>query len=698
MGSGLTSQQACSEAKDTEFRERFSERTSDWQKDIASLLIKLRSEHGLKESGCLEVSNFLQCFSQQVAEESRVWADQPIESLPASSACASLRTVHRVNSFFCKTTGLVEPRTVNLGVSKSGVQQSFQYVPLLEQLCLLLHKHKILREEALKPALYDDGNKPVVYESWQTGQTHSGAKGLTIFIYYDDIQVANAVGNKTRRNKLGVFYFSLGVTPFRSRKRHIFLLGLLRSSYLKEYRCPILETIFRDCKALEEVGVPVECDGRSINVKGSVALFIADNLAVHTVGGLLESFSNVSKVSRYCHCSSKDIQSRFTSNSCTLRTAEEFEATVSELERGGFDRTSCLKHGINAKCAFNALTGFHIIENSPPDIAHDLYEGLVPLVISEVLTELIKSRLLTLEDINAGLVSFPYSLRDSQNPPQPLAYTRGAIKCNQTAKEAFNLVRFLPVVVGYLIPKGNPAWNILLKFVHVLRFIISPSFSEGDLSRLQDVIEDWVRCFFTHYPHRRVTPKFHYLLHYPNQIRKHGALVNVTTLRYESKNGQLKSFAKTTKNFRNICKTICKKHQQWMSVRTSQDNFFSWKVNYELCPANDKDDNNLLKKITVKGTEYRSGEIIAFKERGALQFGRIVGALYPEHLDFKFSCTKMDIVEYDAHVAAYVLKESDVSATISHKDLADFHPLHLYGGRYVVEHHLLQTLTWRPEA
>ena len=696
--SGLPLEKTCLEDKSNNDADRLNKKTSAWQRDVASLLVRLRSEHGLKESGCTEVSDFLQNFSQQVAEESRDWGDQPIESLPAIVACSSLRTTYRVNKFFSKSVEVVKPITVKLGVNRSGVQQSFQYIPLLEQLSLLLNKHALLREEALKPARYSDGGEPSSYENWQTGHIHTGTKGLTIFIYYDDVQVVNPVGNKTRHNKLGVFYFSLGVVPFRSRKRHIFLLGLLRSSYLKEYRSSILGTIYKDCKTLEDIGISVECAGQVVSVKGSVALFIADNLAIHAVGGLLESFSNVSKVSRYCHCSSADIQNRLTFRSCTLRTAEEFDATVAELEQSGFNRALCLKRGISSKCALNSLSGFHIVENAPPDIAHDLYEGLIPLVTSVVLTELVKDRFLTLDDINRALSNFPYLRDDRQNPPQPLTYRQGAIRCNQTAKEALNLVRCLPLAVGYLIPKGNTAWIILLKFLTVIRFIISPRFLEGDLARLQDLIEDWIGTFFAKYPHRRVTPKFHYLLHYPNQIRKHGALINLTTLRYESKNGQLKTFAKTTKNFRNICKTVASKHQQWMSTRINQQDFFSWKFDYELEPSCGSNDRNMTKRVTIKGTEYVSGDIVAFHHGDAIQLGQIVGTICSEDHDFKFYCTKMTINEYDAHVAAYVVKETQEYVTVEHKNLADNHPLHLYGGRFVVEHHLLQTTALRPLA
>ena len=245
-------------------------------------------------------------------------------------------------------------------------------------------------------------------------------------------------------------------------------------------------------------------------------------------------------------------------------------------------------------------------------------------------------------------------------------------------------MRFLPIAVGFLVPKYNVAWRIFLKFVFVVRFVICPNFSETDLLSLQEAIEDLIGCFFSHYSHLRVTPKFHYLLHYPSQIRKHGALFDITTLRFESKNSQVKTFAKTSKCFRNICKTIAKKHQQWISLRIAQQDFFSWKI------ANDGEVelSSIVDKVAIQGTSYAKGDIVAFIENGEPMFGEIEVVHISESYDFR--CKKMPIMEFDNHVAAYVVKASSESVTVPHKELIDYRPTCLYGGRYVVPYHLLQ--------
>ena len=138
---------------------------------------------------------------------------------------------------------------------------------------------------------------------------------------------------------------------------------------------------------------------------GSVGLLIGDNLAIHQVGGLTESFGKVQKVSRYCHCSYADIQSSRTVKNCRLRTKEEYNRVSEVLKSKGFPEKLCLKEGIRSVCVLNELRNFNIVESSPPDIAHDLHEGVVPVVVSAVLTDLVKRKLVRLEGVNQSIKS-----------------------------------------------------------------------------------------------------------------------------------------------------------------------------------------------------------------------------------------------------------------------------------------------------
>ena len=571
------------------------------------------------------------------------------------------------------------------------MKQSFQYVPLLEQLSELL-KHDELKRVCLTERSSDLADAERVFADFKTGENHRHEDGLSLIIYYDDFNVVNPVGNKVKQNKLGAFYFAVGNTPFRSRKRHIFLLALFKTSYLKGQHGPrIISTIVEDLKRLEDTGISVQDGPRSVLVKGFLSLFVGDNLAVHSIGGFFESFSRVKKVSRYCNCSSNDIQTNLSVTSCRLQTVEEYDARVDELKLRNFDRELCKEYGIKATCGFNDLRHFHIIECTPPDLAHDLYEGAVPLVIGKVLGELIKLKIVSLSEINTNITHFPYSRNDARNKPQPVSLNCGKVKCTETAKEAFNLLRLLPLIIGYKVPRDLPVWNILLSFVAIVRSFAAPKVNERDLGSIQAAVEAWLASFLHHFQGIRVTPKLHYILHYTNQIKKHGALSRITTLRFEGKHQALKQHLATSKNYKNVCKTIAEKHQQWKAEKLRSDDFFSWKDSFSPSRIHEHSDGVAgSTNVVIRGTAYRSGDVVAVTEGDDVQFGAIV-YVQRAHDGYSFVCKRLQVIEFDNHVGAFYVTKTEDEVVIKHGELADYHPLHLYGGRYVVEHHTLAT-------
>ena len=188
-----------------------------------------------------------------------------------------------------------------------------------------------------------------------------------------------------------------------------------------------------------------------------------------------------------------------------------------------------MQYGIKAECGINDLKHFHIIECCPPDLAHDVYEGVIPLVVGHVLGELIKLKVLSLSEINDNIKLFPYTANDAVNKPQLLTLSKGKVKSTQTAKESFNLLRLLPLMIGYKVPQDLPVWTILLTFLAIVRFLIARKFDEQDFGALQKKIQSWLASFVEYFQDLRIIPKLHYILHYTNQIRKHGALSRITT-------------------------------------------------------------------------------------------------------------------------------------------------------------------------
>lgn len=78
-------------------------------------------------------------------------------------------------------------------------------------------------------------------------------------------------------------------------------------------------------------------------------------------------------------------------------------------------------YGVNKNSILNKLKYFHVTSGLPPDIMHDILEGIVVVEIKCMLSVFIQDlKLFTLERLNNRIKNFPYGFPDSKNKPLPL--------------------------------------------------------------------------------------------------------------------------------------------------------------------------------------------------------------------------------------------------------------------------------------
>lgn len=89
---------------------------------------------------------------------------------------------------------------------------------------------------------------------------------------------------------------------------------------------------------------------------------------------------------RFCTGSSSDIQLHLVaSGAFSLRTKELHQTHVRQIKDTG---THCF--GVKRECVFTKnLFHFHLIFGYPPDLAHDVFEGIIPVELACCLTVLI---------------------------------------------------------------------------------------------------------------------------------------------------------------------------------------------------------------------------------------------------------------------------------------------------------------------
>ena len=84
--------------------------------------------------------------------------------------------------------------------------------------------------------------------------------------------------------------------------------------------------------------------------------------------------------------------------------------------------------------------------------------------------------------------------------------------------QMWTLARFLPLIIGQLIPEENKFWLNFLRLLDIMDILFSTSLSPEDCGYLEALISDHHTCFFELYSSLNVTPKLHNLIHMPRLI------------------------------------------------------------------------------------------------------------------------------------------------------------------------------------
>ena len=162
-----------------------------------------------------------------------------------------------------------------------------------------------------------------------------------------------------------------------------------------------------------------------------------------------------------------------------LRSEAQYDQQIQILELNPEMATA---YGLKYRCPFNVLRNFHCIWRCLSDYAHDLLEGVVPIMISRTLTAMVDSNYLTLLMINAKIRVFDYKLNDKKNKPIPLTMDRKKIVVKQNASQAECLLNLLPLWFGDIIDNNNEKWKLFLDLVNLVNLILIDEATEVMIS------------------------------------------------------------------------------------------------------------------------------------------------------------------------------------------------------------------------
>lgn len=155
---------------------------------------------------------------------------------------------------------------------------------------------------------------------------------------------------------------------------NIHVVALFHSQDLRKYGFDeILKPLIDDVKTLEMEGIEVPFSDSPL--RGTVIQVTGDNLGLHGLFGLVESFS-ATYCCRFCLTTKEELQSVFTEdNPCLIFRTKEIHAEhcAALMENPMLGST----FGVKKTCLLNTLCFYHISDNYAVDIIMHLLEGVV---------------------------------------------------------------------------------------------------------------------------------------------------------------------------------------------------------------------------------------------------------------------------------------------------------------------------------
>lgn len=483
------------------------------------------------------------------------------------------------------------------------IQNTMQYIPITETIRKLFSRQDF-RKEYFKHNMGKEGLdahicESNVYRNFCCGRVFKNTElfrlhpeSLQIQIASDDFNITNPLQSHASVYKITPVYFSIKNMPsrFLSKTDNIFLAAICFSDDLKSKETDfnnIWKLIVNDIKYLETIGIDIAED---LNIKGTITSCCFDNLGAHTSLGFVESF-RAAYYCIVCEMPSVECSHATKANPTYKRTMESYNKQlniVAESTEVNFTETK----GVKRYCLLNDINNFHILKNHNFDIMHDCAEGSIFFVLKELFEYCFQNNIFKEKELASRIKEFNYGMLSQSNHPSIIIMKKKNL--NQNASQAKCLFEKIPFILWEYQNniKLKEAWECMESLMRIIQCVYSSEITETDIQNLESDIESHLTSYQKIFK-KKLRPKQHNLLHYPDIIRDMGPLVHYSMIRYEAKHQSFKQFV--TSNFKNITSTFAKKHQQRLTTITNSfEDDITHGILFDINNAADKEKNMVL--------------------------------------------------------------------------------------------------------
>lgn len=589
------------------------------------------------------------------------------------------------------------------------ISDTFSYIPIIKTLMLIVsNKHllNLINNEHKCNRVTNAYSSFINTHNFKNHELFSNFPNtIRLNLYYDDIEVANALGSKRGKHKLGIFYFTVQNFPirFNTDLKNIFILQICYSWDIKKFGFNrILQPFVNDMKRLErgiEISLP---NGDPFVLRAVLISLSGDTLAIHDISGFLSP-------SCKCFCRlcmiTRDEFKRFwgslNENNAVQRNEITHNVQLIEISN---DPSKTSLYGLKENSILNSLNYFHVTkEGLSFDPMHDLLEGVVGMEIKFVLNHFIKKKFISVEFLNNRINNFRYGSTESKNKPSAnfeeahLSSNKKSIP--QNAIQCWLLLRALPFLIGHNIPPDGVLYlDIFVLLIKILEICFAPVVNQQMVCELNYYIIYHEHLFVQLFPDISLINKHHHLRHYPYIIHEKGPIVQFSCLSYESKHKELKRQALIGQNFINLPFSLTKRQAFLQSKNIHSQTYVNQKIEILSSKLSKRTDcvaseylnnfyNNLddcevlkIKSLKINNVTYQINNFILFEIENTNFFPTFVKIIevISKDSDFFMFGLFYNVIYFHDNLNAYEVEETDTHHFFDIRKVKFYKPLSIW--------------------
>ena len=473
---------------------------------------------------------------------------------------------------------------------------------------------------------------------------------VPFIIFFDELEVGNALGSHKGAQKLGIFYVSFRCfEPYLYSNLDSIFPYIIVPAEGKPYTHAVMTKVKEDILTLES---GLDLNGVHLNFR--LVSVVGDNLGVHQITGYVESFSaNYPCIA--CKVDRTTMREQVQLNPKLLRNRTNY---IVDVEKNDVSST-----GIKSECPLNHLKDFHVTENIVFDLMHDMMEGVCKYAMLEILSYFVNEvKFFDLATLNLRIDNVPFN-RFSLNKP-PVLKSNIFLKEDipLSAAEMKNFVLIFSVAVGDFVPDDDPVWNFYIVHKRLLNLLLLKEITEDLANYIDLLIAEHNHLYVTLFK-KTLKPKFHNLLHYKSVLLKAGPMSNFWCMRFESYNRRIKEYTNVIKSRVNLPHSILMrasyKLANTLTDLRSHENLdhLALKVGPTINNCDAPGEEVYYKNLTVKGKKFFVGAVIPLESPQDELYPdfRMIKKLSMKESECKAYVNSMKLLVFDDHLDSFLL-------------------------------------------